>query len=73
MFPVAVEFIALELANERAREADRFRLAALATRSTRSGPRRIIARAAATVAGALDRLAVRLDDTIEERGADAAA
>lgn len=67
-------FLALDIANERAREADRNRLAAIA-RSGATGspsmPRRAAARAAATASRGLASLARRLDDCVADDLVDA--
>ena len=65
---------ALDIANERAREADRHRLAALAQASSGSSPsaiRRFAARMVATVSRAFASLTRRLDECAADDLADA--
>jgi hypothetical protein len=66
--------LALDLANERAREADRRRLAALAhtaSDGTPSAPRRFAARAVAALSRSFAALARRLDECAADDLADA--
>jgi hypothetical protein len=66
--------IALDIAAERAREADRHRLAALARGASGSSPsigRRAAARAVASMSRAFARLARRLDECAADDLADA--
>lgn len=67
-------FLALDIATERAREADRHRLAALARAAAGSRPsvsRRAAARLAATASRRLASLARRLDECVADDLADA--
>jgi hypothetical protein len=67
-------FLALDIANERTREADRHRLAALARSAagtSASMPRRAAARAAATASRGLASLTRRLDGCTADELVDA--
>ncbi|HSL33819.1 MAG TPA: hypothetical protein VK871_09240 [Candidatus Limnocylindrales bacterium] len=67
-------FIALDVAGERTREADRHRLAALAHGASGSSPsvlRRFVARGVAAVSRSFASLARRLDECAADELADA--
>jgi hypothetical protein len=59
----ALAFLALDIASQRAREADEARLIRAAQRHRPSLVRRFAARSAAAIGLAFSRIATRLDDT----------
>jgi hypothetical protein len=64
--PQAMAFLALDIANERVREAELERLAHRVRGTSTSGVRRIASRAAASLGIALARAAIQLDQRAAE-------